>query len=450
MAAKDNSALMMGVPDMEVALLGAIFASPPDVFAVLSKRLAPDDFFLMKHGQIWGALVALFEQGHAPDVVMVASELERRGQLESMGGAAYITRVLSTFPTLYADQYADVILEYSARRKLALHLRKALTAAENPAVDWTTVQTSVSALSRLNAGTASNAEPTHVSNHLQAQWDEIERVTDGEQLEQRVPCRLPSLQAVLGGYVYGGVYTIAGRPGRGKTSFAHNEAPHLAKHLQGRDVIIYSWEMPGRQVMDSIMASSGGIDANNVERRTLSDKEYNSYVLAAKTIGDSSVYINDKSPTWEDVRAYVLAQAYQGRIGCVILDQLSLIPTKAKFDGNQADYHRISYIIKDMKMLAMQCCEVGCPMFFLVLSQVSRAGENEPTLSTLAESGRIEQDSDAVVFIHANDKENEGAVVATTYLIVAKNRHGAKGRRAVGFYGAQKLFSELAKEDKSW
>jgi len=121
----------------------------------------------------------------------------------------------------------------------------------------------------------------------------------------------------------------------------------------------------------------------------------------------------------------------------VVLDYLQLL------DGsrhNMTEYEKISEISRTLKIVAR---ELGIPI--LALSQMSRDSEKgtprEPRLTDLRGSGTIEQDADAVIFIHRVTAD-ENAAVRELKILIAKNRFGPIGSLYADFIPSTMVFIE--------
>ncbi len=448
----DNSVILNAPasPESEMALLGSVLIDPYLFADIDVKVIEPTDFYLLKHQSIWEAMRTAHAKFQTFDWLIVSDELNAAKRLELVGGIGYLTQLFNSIPSsVNAGYYAHIIQTASERRRMADAARRLQAAALDESIDFNAVLTQATALLKTGLRTSGgNAEGIHIKIGLQEQWDEIERVADGEIVSPRIPCRLNSMQDVLGGYVPGAVYTIASRPGVGKSTLVHNELPHLASVLAGKRVLMYSYEMRGREVVNTVVSSGAGIPFNRVESRRIvggNTELYNRYIKAVGTLSEQAVYINDSLPFWEDARDHVLMLARHGMIGAVAFDYLKLIRTREVFKGESSVRQKLSYLTREMKLLAMETAAMGCPVIVFNITQVSRAGSEEPTLEHLKDSGTIEEDSDAVVFLHRKmDMQDAKPEVEKTKMIVAKNRHGATGWRNVGFYGARKSYEEFS------
>ena len=105
-------------PEAELAVLGSLLIDPDalvDVMAVLK----PEDFYSERHQWIYQAILALSAKRQPADFVTVCDELERRKQLDEVGGAAYVMDLINAVPTaIHARYYAQKVEEQAVLRKL--------------------------------------------------------------------------------------------------------------------------------------------------------------------------------------------------------------------------------------------------------------------------------------------------------------------------------------------
>lgn len=252
----------------------------------------------------------------------------------------------------------------------------------------------------------------------------------------------------------GGVYVLAASPGAGKTSLAMQSAAATCGILSGDtearrgDVAIVSLEMAGGDLALALAARQLRLPSSKV-RDGASDLPWDEIrALAAQWSDEGSMLVRDSSDlaqgsTIEAIGSWLRGAAAKG-VRLAVIDYLQLL------DGSNprwTEYQRISHSTREAKKLAQA---VGVPI--LLLSQLSRAGRDavrdkktgkvaaqvEPTLSDLRGSGSIEQDADAVLFLHKTSPDEEQP--ATVRAILAKHRWGPQGEAGLIFYGKWQRF----------
>ena len=160
--------------EAEEALLGAVLIDP-DTYYQVSHFIHADQFFIVKHGWVWDAMTALLARGDSLDYISLIDELRARGQLDELGGPAYLTRLMNHTPSsIYAETYARLIERACVRRGLMSAASQIARLANDGDKDLTAVlDLSAAALATASAGRAtdSTAKLDRVADELLAVLD---------------------------------------------------------------------------------------------------------------------------------------------------------------------------------------------------------------------------------------------------------------------------------------
>jgi replicative DNA helicase len=234
-----------------------------------------------------------------------------------------------------------------------------------------------------------------------------------------VPTGLIDLDRILGSLIAGNVYIVAGRPGQGKTGLLLTIAKHAAQ-VNKKRVAIFSLEMSRLQVAQRLIAQEAEVDLQRIIQGKLLENEWPLYTQGVEVVADLSIVINDLSSiNINQIRQTARKIKANGGLDLIIVDYIQL----AGGDGGKYQNREleVSAVSRGLKYLAR---ELNVPI--LAAAQLSRAIEQRsvktPILSDLRESGSLEQDAYAVIFIHVPEVEDN-----TIQLIVAKHRNGATG-----------------------
>jgi replicative DNA helicase len=239
----------------------------------------------------------------------------------------------------------------------------------------------------------------------------------------------------------GGLYVLAARPGVGKTSLALQSASESAAN--GNRVAIVSLEMGGGQLATIIAARALGLRKDHIERKdpSITEEVWDQIKgLADRWKRDRNLIVMDQGNTGarvtvESIAAWARIQVKIGGISYIIIDYCQLI---ASTDTRANEYQTISNTTRTLKTLA-QSLQVP----ILLLSQMSRDSDKgtprAPRASDLRGSGSLEQDADAVMFLHDPNeiKTNPRKVQA----IIVKNRAGPPAEITLNFDGRWQIFS---------
>ena len=253
----------------------------------------------------------------------------------------------------------------------------------------------------------------------------------------------------------GGLYILAARPGVGKTSFGLKIVGNIAGHLDSKHRALFvSLEVDKVDLLKKLVSAEGGLDFKKIEEGRLDEAEMELLANTLTTLKSWKLDLMDVSDlTVQGLRSVVKRRKLEtGDLDLVVLDYLQLL-NASRPDMNE--YEKVSEISRVLKVMAR---ELKIPV--LALSQMSRDAEKgattsarPPKLSDLRGSGSIEQDADAVIFMHRVDagdgqkNESGGADTARKIqVIVAKNRFGPQGSVNMHFFPAKMRF-EMAAPD---
>lgn len=249
---------------------------------------------------------------------------------------------------------------------------------------------------------------------------------------ETTPTGFEKLDKLLnGGFIEGTISTIGARPSTGKTTFAIN----ILKACLDFKSVFFSLEMSGRMIYDRIVSDMLGIEYGKIHRHDLSDSEFEKVKKLLEAYENLTVI--DNLYEVEKITAYV----YVNKPKLAVIDFVQVISTQKNFIDNR---QRIDFISQKLKKCAKEtkCC-------FIVLSQITRNGKDEPTMSDLKESGGLEQDSDYIILLHrpyVNNKEDKKISPAETKLKLDKNKFGNTGVIYYKFNGMFQRFTETTDE----
>ncbi len=435
--------------DAEQAVLGSILIDR-DAIVEVAEFLRPDDFYRDANGRIYGAMLDLFERREPVDIVTVAETLERKAELDAVGGRTYLSSLSNQTPTaVHAVQYARIVERKAVLRNLiGAAGRIASVGYEDPAdiseaIDRAETELFAVSERRVHAGFTPLRSLLHEAfdrlDYLHSHRGEISGVRTG----------FTELDALTTGLQRSDLIVLAARPSVGKTSFALNMAEHAAVR-DGRSVGIFSLEMSKEQLVLRLLSSVGDIDSQRLRTGFLEDLDFNRVANAMTHLAESRIYIDD-TPNISTMELRTKARRLQAEAGLdlVIVDYLQLMQaTTTSRDANRVQ--EVSEISRGLKALAR---ELSVPV--IALSQLSRQPEmresKEPRLSDLRESGAIEQDADLVLFLWrekergGDDGEND---VEEINLHLAKHRNGPTGRVKLMFRKRQTRFFSAAVGDR--
>ncbi len=430
--------------DAEKALLGAIILKP-DVMHDISVTIYPESFYADKHSEIYRAIYAIFSKGDPIDTVSVVTKLKDFGQLDRVGGPAYVTELIETVPAAgNAGYYAEQVLNKSTLRNL-IHAADDIAEigySDPESVDEALDQAEKKVFQATQAPSAQKFRP--IGTALKEAWERFEHLNANPQDKRGVQSGFTALDNVLAGFQKSDLIILAARPSMGKTTFALDIARNAAL-LHGASVGIFSLEMSDQQLVDRMLAAEAGVDSWKLRTGRLSnDHEYEALQHAMQKLDRAPIHIIDDA-AMNIVKMRSAARRLKNEYGLdmLIVDYLQLMsPTLTK--GSDSMVQQVTEISRSLKILAK---EMNIPV--IALSQLSRAVEHrggKPRLSDLRDSGSIEQDADVVMFIHREDKMNkdkESERPNIAEILVEKHRNGPVGSAELYFDGKHVRFLNL-------
>jgi len=416
--------------EAEEAVLGSLLIDPDAIIRVAT-FLAPEDFYLERHTWIYEAIRDLHERREPADMVTLTDEMERRGQLNEIGGSAYLSGLINATPTsIHVEYYARIIERTAVLRRLIDAAGKIARLAYQDTEEVAEVVDRAEELIFAVASRQVDRDLRHIRQALDKYYDRIEYLHQHRGEVIGVPTGLTDLDKLLGGLQRSDMIVMAGRPGMGKTSLALSIALQAARRLHKR-IALFSLEMSDEQLVQRLISAETGIDSQRLRLGDIKEDEWPTFIQATNLLAGTSVFIDD-TPAISVLELRTKARRLHAEHGLdlLIVDYLQLMRGDSRSENRQQE---ISYISRSIKALAR---ELNIPI--LALSQLSRQVESRhdkrPMLSDLRESGSIEQDADVVLFIYRDDVYNPDSELPNiAEIIVSKHRSGPTGIFSVYF-----------------
>lgn len=457
--------------DAEAAVLSAIMLSQ-DAYEAVAQYLLPEHFYSGANQTVFEAVVDLHLNSGPVDVIRVATWLRDKDRLDQVGGTAYLAQLTDAIPALAnVDAHGQVVRE-------KWRLRQAiLTCQEFTAIgygDAGEVQAYFDQFEQKVFDLARQQQSSSTSTLKDAVKLAFTQLSEAAQRGGGITgmaTGFADLDKMTSGLHPSDLYVVAARPGMGKTSFVLNLAAQIVEPKMvtvegssepveepGVGVIFFSLEMPREQLAARLLASDAGVDVSKLRSGNIGKEDWISLTDSASKLGHLPLWLDDTPAiSLLDVRARVRrVQAEVNRqggggpkaskLGVVIIDYLQLMSGRP---GVQSREQEISELSRGLKQLAK---EMGVAV--IALSQLNRsvetrnAKDKRPQLSDLRESGAIEQDADAIMFIYRDDYYFEdSAEPGTAELILAKQRNGPTGKVMLHFNKACTRFENLASNE---
>jgi len=374
----------------EEAVLGSALYNG-QVISELSAFLKAEDFFILKHSRIWDVLLAIFERGEAVDELTVIQELQMRAQLEEVGGPAFITRLIVNTPTyIHAETYGRLVERAAVRRRLIAAASEIAQAAQDETADLNQIITR--AESTLFGVTERQAQRDllPIQAALNDYYERIEYHYDHRDEPIGLPTGFNDLDELLAGVQRSDLLIVAARPGVGKTSFLLSMALNAAR-LGNARVGIFSLEMSSEQLVQRLISSETGINAQKLRSGNLDDTEWSRFTQATLSLAELPIFLDD-SPGLSPMalRAKCRRLSREHGLDLVIVDYLQLMESGQGRSDNRVQ--EVGYISRHLKEMAR---ELNVPLISAaqLSRQVEQRTDKRPQLSDLRESGCLTGDT---------------------------------------------------------
>ncbi len=440
--------------EAEMMVLGSMLSSPL-ALKIGTEQLALSDFYIKEHQFIYQTLKNLHKKGKPADVHLACEDLKSNDKLKEVGGTEYIiTLVQYAGTSTHVEEYCKSIRTHAfARHQIQLSrtfCEELLKSKQDPFVLSEKYQQHLTTLSkqyvsndRVSLGSVldgvnSKTDTTPLLERL-IERQKFYRET-GKQFSTGIPTGFIDLDALATLLENTHLTVIAGRPSMGKTTFALNIAEYVCFN-QKIPVAIFSLEMGADQLAEKIISSQSGVPVTKMKSGAITDSELRKIENTICTIRSAPFYIYDQaSATISTIIAKARQLREKEQIGLMVVDYLQLLEVDGGGDSRQ---YEVAEISRRLKLLAM---ELQIPV--VCIAQLSRKveerTEKRPLMSDLRDSGQIEQDADAVVFLYRRDYYNKGDSPGKAEVIVAKNRHGPTGTAHLSFQQENARFANLS------
>jgi replicative DNA helicase len=433
-------------PDLEQAVLGAMMLEKNAVNEAID-ILSPDSFYADAHRRIFDAIQGLFRNDQPIDILTVTQELRKRGELDIVGGAFYISQLTSRVASSANVQYhARIIGQKHILRELIRISSDTMRDAYDETSDvFDVLDKAEQDLYAITSGNLKrNYEP--MSDLLREAIAQIENAKNQTGISG-IPTGFLKLDGLTAGWQRSDMVIVAARPGMGKTAFVLSMARNVAVEHK-RPVAVFSLEMSSTQLVTRLIASESGISSEKLRKGDLNDAEFAILHQHLTRLDQAPIFIDD-TPALNifELRAKCRRLVSQHNVELIVIDYLQLMTTGGDNRGGNRE-QEISSISRSIKSIAK---ELNVPI--IALSQLSRAvetrgGDKRPQLSDLRESGAIEQDADLVCFLYRPEyykiyEDTYGSTLGIGEVIIAKHRNGALDTVLLRFIPELAKFTDL-------
>ena len=431
--------------EAEQSVLGGLLLNN-EAWDRIGDIIAEEDFYRDDHRRIYHAISKLIEHNKPADVLTAAEALQMAGDLQNIGGMAYLHSLAEGTPSAANIRlYAEIVRERAIMRRLARageeiadnsyspngrEARQLLDEAEKKVFD-------IAEMGR-KGGAGFNSMSTLLSEVM----TRLDDLSKNPTAVTGKATGFVDLDEMTSGMQDGDLIIVAGRPSMGKTAISLNIAEHVAVNL-GLPVLIFSMEMGGTQIAGRFLSSLSKVDQQRLRTGRLEARDWDRLNQAMAKLNDTPIHI-DETPALNALelraRARRMWRMYEG-LGLIVVDYLQLMSSSSSSENRATE---ISEISRSLKALAK---ELKVPV--MALSQLNRSLEQRPNkrpvMSDLRESGAIEQDADVILFVYRDEVYNpDTAEKGSAEVIIGKQRNGPIGTVKLTFVGQNTRFENYA------
>jgi replicative DNA helicase len=433
----------------EITVLGAMLL---DGMAVTdaTARLHPDDFSLDSHQRIYRVMLDLLAVGHAIDYITVMDALQKKRELDAIGGPAYLAYLSEGIPRHpKVEDYVRIIKDKSLLRQLMSIFNDGMVLASDQNEDATNVLNGIESRLAEVADSAIQRGFSGISEIVAGSFGSIDALYEQGREVTGLATHYIEFDKMTSGLQSSELIIVAARPSMGKTAWAINIAQNCAVK-DGKVVAVFSLEMSKESLLRRMLASEASVGSRKLQTGFIPREDKSKLIAALDRLMTSKMFIDDTPGiTLAEMRAKARRLRQQeGALDLIVIDYLQLMTGPKSGSKSENRTQEVSAISRGLKALAK---EMQVPV--IALSQLSRGseqrtGDKKPLLSDLRESGSIEQDADVVAFIHREeyyDRENED-LKGKAEIIIAKQRNGPTGSVHLAYIADFTRFENLAFE----
>ncbi|WP_406711393.1 replicative DNA helicase [Trueperella pyogenes] len=430
--------------EAERSVLGGMMINK-DAIADVLEVLQGEDFYRPAHTSICAVILDLFSRGEPADAVTVSAELQRRGELDRIGGRTYIFDLVNGVPTAANTGYYAHIVREQAQLRSLIEVGTRITQLGYTTDGADVAELLNTAQSEVFQMTESRTKNDYASFHdiVPGLIEELEINASRDGAVSGLATGFHDLDGVLNGLRPGQMVIVAARPGMGKTTIAMDFCRHIA-FREHKPVAFFSLEMGRTELAMRVLAAEGEIPLSALISGDIRQNQWERISKTLARIAEGPLYVDD-SPnlTMMEIRAKSRRMRQQHGIELIVIDYLQLLTSGGRTPESRQQ--EVSEFSRSIKLLAK---ELDVPI--IAIAQLNRNPEQRndktPQVSDLRESGSLEQDADVVMLINRPQAEDGSLDMPPAEVIVGKNRSGPTAKIELAFQGNYTRFASFGGE----
>jgi len=423
----------------EQAILGAIMMEEQILPMLQATGLVQEMFYTPFYRDVYKTITTLQARNSSIDMAMIYDMMTNNKQITEADSLRLDECIDATLGKTMALSYLASIREAYEHRQVREVIRKATKTLETSGED----------------------SPDEIIARIKQELSEITSFNDDEEttedviealiMESReskktgttgIPSRWLGIQRKLAGYRLGKIVIIAARPKCGKTTMMCNEIEYGADTLGIKSGII-SLEMSTREIYKKMAAGRSKVNTIDIDNGNAGEEVLERYANALHELQQLPLHVVDATMNIEQLCATMRTMAADGitRIGIDYLQLLIPSKTTAKGNRQQEVAHWSNSINNTAKELGVSV------MLLSQLSRESARDKQKPQLHHLRDSGSIEQDAAAVIFISDLQDQPTWEKHRNVIVDIAANRFGPAGEVIMKFEPYHQVFSLALNEE---
>jgi replicative DNA helicase len=408
--------------EAERALLGAVFLRGGEVLDRC--ELLAEDFYDMRHREIWRTMLAAQADGHPPGDYV---ELERRlgSKLDAVGGEKFLSSLINGVPTAdNAEHYANLVRNASIRRRLYTDLGelRARIFEEDDADEL--IGAGYSILGKVSTRVTDGARP--LDEVMKSTYMALSKAMD-EGGTFGLQTNLTDLDFLMGGLRVGTTTILAGRPSQGKSALARTIADNL--NVKGVGVHYFSQDDSDETLCIRLLSDRAKIDLGRLSSAKLIKSDMPSLLSASNEICARKHWLIDSTGgiTSAQIVSRVRRHLRENQTQLVVVDYVQLL-REPQIRERRLQVEESARALDELAKREQ--------VAVLLLSQLNREStkgdEKRPSLASLKECGALEEIAHKVIAVHRpemyeHDKERKRELEGRAEILLLKNKNGRTG-----------------------
>ena len=373
----------------EQSVLGSMLLSK-DAIADVVETIKGVDYYRPAHEVIHDAIIDLYGRGEPADPITVAAELQKRGELQRIGGAPYLHTLSANVPiAANAGYYAEIVRDKAVLRRLVeagTRIAQLGYAGEGQIDD--VVDSAQAEVYKVTDRRATE-DYAPLSDIMSGVLDEIEMIGNREAGLYGVPTGFADLDDLTNGLHSGQMIIVAARPAMGKSTLALDFCRAASIH-NNLTSCFFSLEMTRSEIMMRLLSAEAKVPLNHIRNGTMRDDDWEKLARKMGQVSGAPMFIDDSpNMTMMEIRAKARRLKQRHDLKLIVIDYMQLMSSGKKVESRQLE---VSEFSRNIKLLAK---ELELPI--IALSQLNRGpeqrGDKRPMMSDLRESGCLTADT---------------------------------------------------------